>query len=238
MLKAVIFDLDGTLLPMNEDEFTKGYFSLLCKKLSACNYEPDELINTVWRGTKAMIMNDGTKTNAEVFWNVFYEKYGQKGLNDKALFDEFYVTDFLQTKAFCGENSSAKTIITEIRKAGIETILASNPVFPKEGMLTRMAFVNLTESDFDYVSDYETSHYAKPNPKFLLEILEKNNLKSDETIYFGNSEKEDLIPATAAGIKCFLVGNNVSLTGSNFSTEILKYSDILKVVDDYKNNLL
>lgn len=32
MLKAVIFDLDGTLLPMNEDEFTKGYFSLLCKK--------------------------------------------------------------------------------------------------------------------------------------------------------------------------------------------------------------
>ena len=48
MLKAVIFDLDGTLLPMNEDEFTQGYFSLLCKKLSKSGYEPNELINAVW----------------------------------------------------------------------------------------------------------------------------------------------------------------------------------------------
>ena len=32
MLKAILFDLDGTLLPMNEEEFTKGYFKLLCKK--------------------------------------------------------------------------------------------------------------------------------------------------------------------------------------------------------------
>lgn len=55
MLKAVIFDLDGTLLPINEDEFTKGYFSLLCKKLSKFGYEPNELINTVWQGTKSMI---------------------------------------------------------------------------------------------------------------------------------------------------------------------------------------
>lgn len=55
MLKAVIFDLDGTLLSMNEDEFTKGYFSLLCKKLSKFGYEPNELINVVWQGTKSMI---------------------------------------------------------------------------------------------------------------------------------------------------------------------------------------
>ena len=26
MVKAVLFDLDGTLLPMDQDEFTKGYF--------------------------------------------------------------------------------------------------------------------------------------------------------------------------------------------------------------------
>ena len=31
-LKMVLFDLDGTLLPMDMDVFTRGYFKLLAKK--------------------------------------------------------------------------------------------------------------------------------------------------------------------------------------------------------------
>ena len=31
-IRMVLFDLDGTLLPMDLDEFIKGYFSLLAKK--------------------------------------------------------------------------------------------------------------------------------------------------------------------------------------------------------------
>lgn len=33
-LTTVLFDLDGTLLPMDNDEFTKGYFKLLAAKLA------------------------------------------------------------------------------------------------------------------------------------------------------------------------------------------------------------
>ena len=33
-IKAVLFDLDGTLLPMDQDIFVKSYFGLLAKKLS------------------------------------------------------------------------------------------------------------------------------------------------------------------------------------------------------------
>ena len=32
MLDAVLFDLDGTLLPMDMDEFTGGYFRFLAEK--------------------------------------------------------------------------------------------------------------------------------------------------------------------------------------------------------------
>ena len=32
MIKNVLFDLDGTLLPMDMDEFTNGYFKFLVKK--------------------------------------------------------------------------------------------------------------------------------------------------------------------------------------------------------------
>ncbi len=32
MIKAILFDLDGTLLPMDQENFTTSYFKLLAKK--------------------------------------------------------------------------------------------------------------------------------------------------------------------------------------------------------------
>lgn len=40
MIKVALFDLDGTLLPMDQDAFTRGYFNLLAKKLAPHGYEP------------------------------------------------------------------------------------------------------------------------------------------------------------------------------------------------------
>lgn len=75
-LKAVLFDLDGTLLPMDQDEFTKGYFGLLAKKMAPLGYEPKELIDAVWSGTAEMMKNDGVQSNESVFWQKFAEKLG------------------------------------------------------------------------------------------------------------------------------------------------------------------
>lgn len=60
MLKAILFDLDGTLLPMDQDAFVNGYFKLLAKKMVPYGYEPEKLIKAIWQGTAAMIKNNGT----------------------------------------------------------------------------------------------------------------------------------------------------------------------------------
>ena len=52
--KAVLFDLDGTLLPMDQDSFVKFYFGGLAKKLAPHGYDPQALIAAIWTGTKAM----------------------------------------------------------------------------------------------------------------------------------------------------------------------------------------
>ena len=57
-ITTVLFDLDGTLLPMDQDLFTKGYFKLLAAKLAPYGYEPKQLIDAVWAGTAAMLKND------------------------------------------------------------------------------------------------------------------------------------------------------------------------------------
>ena len=50
MIKNIFFDLDGTLLPMDEEKFTKAYFSLLAKAVAPLGYESEKLINAVWKG--------------------------------------------------------------------------------------------------------------------------------------------------------------------------------------------
>ena len=70
-LKAILFDLDGTLLPMDQDAFTGGYFKLLAKKLAPYGYEPKALIDGIWSGTAAMVQNDGSESNESAFWKRF-----------------------------------------------------------------------------------------------------------------------------------------------------------------------
>ena len=53
--QAILFDLDGTLLPMDQEVFTKGYFKALASVLCPMGLEADALTAAVWAGTKAMV---------------------------------------------------------------------------------------------------------------------------------------------------------------------------------------
>ena len=68
MITTLLFDLDGTLLPMDTEVFTKHYFSLLVQKLAPYGYEAKPLIGAVLAGIEAMAVNDGSVTNEEAFW--------------------------------------------------------------------------------------------------------------------------------------------------------------------------
>ncbi len=226
MLKAVLFDLDGTLLPMDEEKFTKGYFGMLCKKLAPYGYNSEDLIKAIWTGSKEMVKNDGSRTNEEVFWSCFEKIYGKDKTKDKQLFADFYRDEFKDAKIFCGDNPQARGVIDFVKAQGLKIILASNPLFPRDGMINRLGFINLKETDFDYITSYETSHYSKPNPNFFKEILEENELKADEVIFFGNSAAEDSEPASKIGIKTFLVNNNG-----------IKFEEIKNIIkNEIKNN--
>ena len=41
MIKVVLFDLDGSLLPMDQDVFIKTYFGMLVRKISPHGYSPE-----------------------------------------------------------------------------------------------------------------------------------------------------------------------------------------------------
>lgn len=211
MVKAVFFDLDGTLLPLEEDKFMKYYFGLLSKKLAPYGYEAEPLVKHIWGGVKAMCLGDGTKTNFDLFWEYFYaqDEYKNKERTDISVFDDFYSHEFCATKGVTEENPLAKEIVKFCKKKVGVVALTTNPVFPMIGQQTRIGFLGLKPTDFDLVTAYETSHFCKPDPRYFQEVLAHFGLKGEEVVLFGNNTYEDGECALGAGIKCYIVEGHV-----------------------------
>lgn len=203
-----MFDLDGTLLPIDENAFVKGYLSLIGDYMIKYGYDKKELISDILNWTKLMTINNGEKTNYEVFWQEFAKKYSEEKLADIPEFDKFYVTEFKKTAVFCKPTTLSRQIIDYCKSKGVSTVLATNPFFPKKGIVTRLGFVGLSENDFDYITSYENSCYSKASSGYYSEILNKLSLSPSEVLMFGNSEDEDCKNSAAVGIKSFLVSEN------------------------------
>ena len=204
MIKAILFDLDGTLLPMDQDIFLKAYFSGLVKAMAPHGYDPDLVVKSIWAGTGAMVNNDGTHTNEEVFWESFCGFFGKDARGDEPLFQKFYETDFQKVSAVCGHDPRAAEAIREIKAMGCRTILATNPLFPPIATRSRVRWAGLQPEDFEYITTYDNSSFCKPNPRYYEEILSRQGLSPAECVMVGNDVGEDMIAANL-GMKVFLL---------------------------------
>ena len=204
-ITTVLFDLDGTLLPMDQDEFVKYYFGLLAKKLAPHGYDPQTLIKAIWAGTGAMVKNDGSCTNEEAFWNCFTALMGEDARKDEPLFREFYEKEFSDAKAACGFNPEAAKAVYAIRDKGYHIVLATNPLFPAIATRQRIRWAGLEPEDFQFVTTYENSRFCKPNPEYYRDLLDKLGKDPESCLMVGNDVDEDMIPARAVGMEVFLL---------------------------------
>ncbi len=230
MIEVVLFDLDGTLLPMDQDEFTREYFRLLAKKLIPYGYEPKKLVDSIWKGTAAMVKNDGSCTNEAAFWREFSSIYGEKVLADMPVFDEFYCREFNDARTICGYNAKAAETVHRLKKLGLRTALATNPIFPSTATENRIRWAGLVPEDFELYTTYENTRYCKPNPLYYTSIAKQLNVKAEHCLMVGNDAIED-VAAQAAGMGIFLLadclinkaGIDISVYPHGGFTELMAY---------------
>lgn len=204
MITTVMFDLDGTLLPFEQEDFIKIYFSELCKKLAPLGYEPEHTIKSVWAGTGMMVQNDGSRLNSEAFWEMF-NRLNEGKPDAKPCCDAFYTNEFDKAKVCLKYIPNHRPMIEKLKAAGLRLVLATNPIFPAEGVYTRMAWVGLKPEDFELITHYDNSSYCKPNPAYFTDILARLGEKPENCLMAGNNLYEDMRCAEKAGLNCFLV---------------------------------
>ena len=204
MITTVLFDLDGTLLPMDQDVFVKAYFGGICKKLAPAGYAPEQMVDTIWRGTAAMVKNDGSKTNEETFWAYAASVHGNQILADKKYFDAFYEENFNGIKSVCGFQPMAAEIVRFLKGKGLRVALATNPIFPARATQWRIQWSGLQPEDFELYTTYENCSYCKPNLGYYRDVLARLGVKPEECLMVGNDVGEDMV-TEQMGMKVFLL---------------------------------
>ena len=174
--QGIFFDLDGTLLPMDNDTFIKGYLGLLSRAVAHLGYKAETMIPTMWKGVAAMVKNDGSRSNFDIFWDYFSKAFGAEVYDHIPHFDAFYSDGFHKAKAFTTPTPLSKEAVALAREKADCVVLATNPFFPRVAVESRISWVDLSPADFDLITTYENSHSCKPNPAYYVEITQKLGL--------------------------------------------------------------
>ena len=201
-ITTVLFDLDGTLLPMDFPAFLKGYFGGLTSYLAPHGHDPKAIGDAIWAGMRVMFANDGSRLNEEAFWEGFEAAYGSRG--DSDLFDAFYRERFDDIAKICGYTPEAKRVVDFLKSKGVRVVLATNPAFPDIATEKRMRWAGLEPSDFELYTTFTNSHFCKPTLEYYQEILDKLGVSAEECLMVGNDVDDDM-PAAELGMQVFLL---------------------------------
>lgn len=208
--KVILFDLDGTLLPQDQDKFIAAYFGVLARKLTSIGFpysdesDKDKLTKGIWAATHAMMKNDGSAVNEDRFFSTFGSLTGFDIESKKDVFDEFYKNEFQAVSATCYKNPLIPEIISKLKEDGYRIAVATNPLFPLIANKYRLQWAGLDINDFEYCTSYETSRYCKPNLKYYEAILDHLSVSAEDCLMVGNDVVEDMV-ARELGIEVFLV---------------------------------
>ena len=206
-MNTILFDLDGTLLPIDMVLFEKLYFEELSKDFADI-ISPSDLAKNIWSSTKIMVQNTEYKTNEQIFMDDFTTRMNMELPVLQKRFDNFYDTSFLKISEYALDIQCIKESVKLLKSKGYTVALATNPLFPEKAIHHRIHWAGFQPEDFSYISTFEKNHYCKPQLKYYEEILKDIEKKPEDCLMVGNDVQEDLV-AKKLGLKTYLITNNL-----------------------------
>ncbi len=191
-ISTIFLDLDGTLLPLDEEKFMAEYLVKFTKRCVVEGLDPALAQKALLGGVLAMKGEGGGLTNKERFWTSFFAGLSLP-YSDQLVesFTRFYEEEFSEIQHIVSPSPLSREIVDILKEKGYSLILATTPVFPRVGTLERLSWVGLTTDDFKEITTYEDYTYTKPHTGYYEELMEKRGLKPAEVLMVGNNVVED-----------------------------------------------
>jgi len=206
------------LLPLEFNDFMPGYFGSL-QAFFAADFADGALTDLIIKSTDAMVSNDGSRSNADAFWEDFAVRLKKTRAELEPRFEEFYRVEFGMLGKDVGLWPEAGDVVTAARTAGAKVVCATNPVFPLAAVEHRLGWAGVSPIAFDLITDYENMRFSKPNPGYYRQIAEMLGVDPRECLMVGNDVALDLDPARQAGMMTYMVSSPYSVYADGFAPD-------------------
>ncbi|MGI5900223.1 MAG: HAD family hydrolase [Christensenellales bacterium] len=204
-MKTVLFDLDGTLLPIDLETFANVYIKELMKVCAPkLGCDGKAMAAALWEGTGHMLKNDGSMPNSERFWLHFTKALDVEREFAERITNEFYSNEFSVVKPLLRKTDLPARWIETLQDKGYNLILATNPLFPQAAIKARLDWMGIGMDSFQLATRYDNSSFCKPNLDYYRETLEKTGYKPQDCLMVGNNMHEDMC-AEKLGMDTYLI---------------------------------
>jgi len=207
MTKAILFDLDNTLILFDEAKFFKEYIKKVAPLMSDIA-PPHALWKMILSATKSALGNNGEVTNQEVFKQTFSKYFGNKTEEIWQRFIKFYKNEFDQLKTLVNVNKGVSEIFYFLSKKNIKIVIASNPFWPCIAMEKRMGWAGVNKEQVNLITHLENMHFCKPRLEYYEEICHKINEKPENCLMVGDDPVNDMVVGKL-GVKTFLATDSI-----------------------------
>lgn len=203
LIRAILFDLDGTLSFMDNEKFMRNYVGLLAPRFSHL-YPPDKFAKQLMRSTDVMVREPKPgRTNLQTFFDDFCRVLSLSFSVLWPIFEEYYEHDFPNLKYLVKPNPEGNKAVETAIQQGYTVAVAANPVMPLSAIKERIRWAGFSPELFKAIPSIETFHFCKPHPGFFEEAAKHLEVEPAQCLMVGNHPVEDLA-ARHTGMKTFL----------------------------------
>lgn len=204
-IKAVLFDLDGTLLRVQMAEFIPRYI----QGLAQCCVEvvaPKKFEQAMLSAIRSLIRfcGDGQLTNEQRLFSILQQQLNVPETVLQQAFAAYRHNGMEELQGLVKSIPLARVIVNDCLQQQIPVVLATNPVFPEFMISARLEWAGLGDLHFEHVTSYENSYYCKPQSGYFQAIAEQIGIEPQHCLMVGNDTQHDLA-AVAVGMQTFLV---------------------------------
>ncbi len=224
MIKAVIFDLDNTLLDFVTMKREAVRSALLAMSEAGLHIDPKESYERMMQ----LYEENGWERNQYVFNKFLREIDGR--LNYKYLAAGIVAYRRAKDKHLKLYPNVEKTL-NEINSRGIKLAIVSDA--PSREAWMRMCYLKL-HNTFDVVITFDDSKERKPSPAPFKLALGKLNMSKDDVLMVGDWPERDVVGAKNMGIRTIFAkyGDHFGVEESGANWDIEDISDIIRIIDE------